>query len=259
MTILLFGGLYFGLRFAFGLFTPFNFWTAGQDIKNGKIQIVEIGEMPLNFKQKQKLANSHGFDFYLYGCNVTTDIINGTEYYNRKMVGHLESKFGAGYWTKFKNQLDSIDNAETELIEQPTKRLSFKNVSEIVADSSYTTWVNLQNGSASLALHFQYKDTLAVSYSPECWLMYPYKLDGNKIVVNWDNNIDTKYNFDIVKAIKNTDKKYLRQPFMILELENDTTFRATYPIKELIRKINSSSKERIFFPDKYQIAQDGFL
>lgn len=259
MTILFFGGLYFGLRFAFGLFTPFNFWTAGQDIKNGKIQIVEIGEMPLNFKQKQKLANSYGFNFYLFGCNVKTDIINGTEYYNKKMVGHLESKFGAGYWTKFKNQLDSIDNAETELIELPTKRLSFKNVSDIVADSSYSTWVNFQDSSASLALHFQYKDTLAVSYSPECWLMYPYKLDGNKIVVYWDNNIDTKYNFDIVKAINNIDKKYLRQPFMILELENDTTFRATYPIKELIRKINSSSKERIFFPDKYQIAQDGFL
>lgn len=111
MTILLLDGLYFGLRFAFGLFTPFNFWTAEQDIKNGKIQIAEIGEMPLNFKQKQHLANSYGFDFYLFGCNVTTDIINGTEYYNKKMVDHLESKYGIGWWTKFQAQLDSIDNA----------------------------------------------------------------------------------------------------------------------------------------------------
>ncbi|SMO78036.1 hypothetical protein SAMN06265350_11059 [Solitalea koreensis] len=236
MTILLFGGLYIGLRFAFGLFTPYNFWSAGQDIKNGKIQIVEIGEMPLNFEQKQKLANSYGFNFYLFGCNVTTDIINGTEYYNEEMVDHLESKFGAGWWIKFRNQIDSIDKAETEQTETPTKRLSFKNISEIVADNSYSTWVKLQDSSASLALHFQYKDTLAVSYSPECWLMFPYKLDENKIVVYWDNNIDTKYNFDIVKAIKHTDKKFLGQPFMILELENDTTFKATYPMKELIRK-----------------------
>lgn len=116
MTILLFGGLYFGLRFAFGLFTPFNFWTAGQDIKSGKIQIAEIGEMPLNFEEKQKLANSYGFDFYVYGCNVTTDILNGTEYYNKKMVDHLESKYGVGWWTKFQTQLDSIDKAKsTEL------------------------------------------------------------------------------------------------------------------------------------------------
>jgi len=111
LTIVLLGGLYFGLRFAFGLFTPFNFWTAGQDIKNGKIQIAEIGEMPLNFDQKQKLANSYGFDFYLFGCNVTTDVINGTEYYNKAMVDHLESKYGIGWWTKFQSQLDSIDKS----------------------------------------------------------------------------------------------------------------------------------------------------
>jgi hypothetical protein len=116
LTILLLGAIYFGLRFAFGLFTPFNFWTAGQDIKNGKIQIAEIGEIPLNFEQKQKLANSYGFDFYLFGCNVTTDIINGTEFYNKKMVDHLESKYGNGWWTKFQSQLDSIDNRKTPQI-----------------------------------------------------------------------------------------------------------------------------------------------
>ncbi len=111
MKIALLGGLYFGLRFAFGLFTPFNFWTAGQDIKNGKIQITEICEMPLNFEQKQNLAKSYGFEFYLFGCNVTTDIINGTEYYNKKMVDHLERKYGAGWWTRFQSQLDSIDKS----------------------------------------------------------------------------------------------------------------------------------------------------
>lgn len=115
MTILLLSGLYFGLRFTFGLFTPFNSWAAGQDIKKGKIQIVEIGEMPLNFEQKQKLANSFDFSFYLYGCNVSTDIINGTECYNKKMVDELENKFGAGWWTKFQNQLDSIDNVVTNI------------------------------------------------------------------------------------------------------------------------------------------------
>ena len=113
MTILLIGGLYFGLCFTFGFFTPFNFWTAKQDIRNGKVQILKIGEIPLNFEQKQKLANSYGFDFYLFGCNVTTDIINGTKYYNNAMVGHLESKYCIGWWTEFQIQLDSIDNAKS--------------------------------------------------------------------------------------------------------------------------------------------------
>lgn len=75
--------------------------------------------------------------------------------------------------------------SEDEIGEQDTvtRRLSFRNVSEIVADSSSSCWVQLQDNNASLALHFQHKDTLAVSYSSECWLMYPYKLAGNKIVV----------------------------------------------------------------------------
>lgn len=205
---------------------------------------------------RQRLAKQYGFEYNYVGCNATTELLNGSKYYNDVVEKYLSDKFGKDFWTKFNTQLDSIDKLETE---QPTKRLSFKNVSEIVADSSYSTWVNLQGSSTSLALHFQYKGTLAVSYSPECWLMYPYKLDGSKIVVYWDDNIGTKYDFDIVKAINKTDKKYLGQPFMILELENDTTFRATYPTKELIRKISSSSKMRIFFPDKYDISQDGFL
>ena len=114
MTVLLIGGLYLGLRFTFGFFTPFNFLTAEQDIKSGKIQIVEIGEMPLNFEQKQKLANFYGFDFYLFGCIVTTDIINGTEYYNKAMVDHVKNKYGVGWLTNFQTQLDSIDNANNK-------------------------------------------------------------------------------------------------------------------------------------------------
>jgi hypothetical protein len=113
----LLGGLCYGLNSTFGLFTLFNFWTARQDIKNGKIQIVEIGEMPLNFGQKQRLANSYGFDFYLIGCEVTSDIIHGTKYFNNVMVDHLKNKYGAGWWTKFQTQLDSIDKAKsTEFI-----------------------------------------------------------------------------------------------------------------------------------------------
>lgn len=163
--------------------------------------------------------------------------------------------------TKTDSTLTASLAGETVTCGQNTdpKRPSFKNVSEIVADSSYSYWVQLQDSSASLALHFQYKDTLAVSYSSECWLMFPYKLDRDKIVVYWDNIIDTKYDFDIVKAIRKTDRKYIGKPFMVLQLENDTTITATYPMKELVKKINSSSKERTFFPDKFVSAQDGFF
>jgi hypothetical protein len=257
LTVLLLAGIYLGLRFAFGFFTPFNCWTAQQDIKNGKIKIAEVGEMPLNFEQKQKLANAYGFDFYLFGCNVTKDVINGTKYYNEVMIDHLEEKHGKGWWTTFQSKLDSIDDAADDLQNPVARRLSFRNIEEVTADTSVGVWVKKQDSSFSLALHFQDKDTLSVSYSPECWLMFPYQLDGNKIVVYWDNNIDTKYDFDLVRAVSKTDKQYIGKPFMVLALENDTTLSATYPLQELVRKINRASKVRTFFPDRFQVVQEG--
>lgn len=151
-------------------------------------------------------------------------------------------------------------NAKTLQIDKEKasrERPGFNNVSEVVQDKKSNAWVELKDGSASLALHFNlsYKDTLSVSYSPECWLMYPFKTEKDKITIYWDNFIDTKYDFDIVKAIHKIDKKYIGKPFMILELVNDTTLKATYPIPELIRKINSSSKERTFFPEKFIVSQ----
>ncbi|MFT3903817.1 MAG: hypothetical protein QM727_11635 [Niabella sp.] len=110
LTVLLLVGLYFVLRFAFGFFTPFNFWTACQDIKSGKVQFVEIGELLPHTEQKRHLANAYGFDLYFFGCVVSTDIMNGVKYYNQTMVDHLEKKFGNGWQAKFQMQLDSIDS-----------------------------------------------------------------------------------------------------------------------------------------------------
>ena len=155
----------------------------------------------------------------------------------------------------------NADTLPTDKERTPSERLSFNNVAEVVQDQKSNAWVELKDSSASLALHFNlsYKDTLSVSYSPECWLMYPFKTENDKIIIYWDNFIDSKYDFDIVKAINKIDKKYLGKPFMILELVNDTTLKATYPIPELIRKINSSRKERTFFPDKFIVSQEFYL
>lgn len=136
------------------------------------------------------------------------------------------------------------------------KRISFTHITEITADSSASVWVKKQDSSFSLALHFRYKDTLVISYSLECYLMYPYKLDADKIIVYWDNNIDTKYDFDIVKAVNSVPAKNTGKPFMVLELINDSTLKAIYPDKELIRKINKVNKKRRFFPDTFTIVQE---
>lgn len=155
----------------------------------------------------------------------------------------------------------NADTLPTNKEKTHSERLGFNNVREVVQDRKSNAWVELKDSSASLALHFNlsYNDTLTVSYSPECCLMYPFKTEKDKIIIYWDNFIDSKYDFDIVKAINKIDKKYLGKPFMILELVNDTTLKATYPIPELIRKINSSSKERTFFPEKFIVSQEFYL
>ena len=132
----------------------------------------------------------------------------------------------------------------------------FKNISEITQEYSYSVWFDWKEGydsSLSLIFGIGRNDTLSVYYSNECWLYYPYKLVNDKIIVYWDTIIDTKYQFDIVKAIDKIDKKLIGKPFMILELEDSTTLKATYPMKDLIEKINlSSENERIFFPDRFR-------
>lgn len=152
--------------------------------------------------------------------------------------------------------LDLSGPGETSSNNEPVpaaKRLSYHAIKEVVTNEYNCSWMKVDGDNESLELHFMYKDTLVATYSMECGLFFPYKYDDHKIVVYWDQHIDTKYNFEMVKAIQRTDKKLIGKPFMILELENDTTLKATYLLKDLIKTINSSSKERTFFPDTYRL------
>ncbi len=112
LTILLFGGLYFGLRLGFGFFTPYNSLTARQDITNGQVQIIAIG-LPYMPQARQRLAKQYGFEYNYVGCNATTELLNGSKYYNNVVEKYLTDKFGKDFWTKFNTQLDSIDNANS--------------------------------------------------------------------------------------------------------------------------------------------------
>uniref|UniRef100_UPI00404A7F1D hypothetical protein n=1 Tax=Flavobacterium sp. TaxID=239 RepID=UPI00404A7F1D len=152
---------------------------------------------------------------------------------------------------------DTLNSNATMIDEQISKneRFSIKNLSDIISNRS--VWAEKKDGRFSLAFYFQDKDTISVLYSFECWLMFPYKIDDDKITIFWDINTDSKYdNFDVLVAMNKIEKKYIGQPFMFLEMENDTTLRATYLIKEMISEINKSSKERTLFPEKLNVLND---
>lgn len=161
---------------------------------------------------------------------------------------------------------DQLMQAETDTSVTYNKkttndRVSFKHVQAVVQNEGHNAWVNSKDSSASLALHFNllYKDTVCVSYSPECWLMYPYEIRSGMIIVYWDDFIDSKYDFDIVKAVNGVNKKYRGQPFMILGLLNDTTLKASYPIPALIEQLNGASNKRTFFPETFIVKQEFYM
>ncbi len=131
----------------------------------------------------------------------------------------------------------------------------YKNIYEVVKEEKGT---NAWAYQSSLSLHFNLQDTVTLSacYTSECWILFPFKIVDNKVVAYWDNQIDSKYNFEIVKALAQVDKKYVGKPFIILNLENDTTLKATYLYPKLIKQINGSSEKRLFFPERFMVEHD---
>ena len=119
MTIILLAGVYFGLRLGFGFFTPYNSFTARQDIKNGQVQIIAVG-LPFMPQVRQRLAKKYGFKYNYVGCNATTELLNGSKYYNNVVEEYLTDKFGKEFWTNFNTQLDGIEiaNSNEQIIDK---------------------------------------------------------------------------------------------------------------------------------------------
>jgi hypothetical protein len=126
LIIVLVGLFYFGLRLLFGIFTPYNFWTAKQDIANNKVQIIAVG-LPYYPQVEQRIAKSYGFNFKYVGCNATTELLNGTKYYNRQVENYLTKKYGDNFWKTFKLQVDS------NIVSQIKTDSTLDQVSKVVA------------------------------------------------------------------------------------------------------------------------------
>ncbi|QHT69647.1 hypothetical protein GXP67_24855 [Rhodocytophaga rosea] len=107
LGVLLFAGLYVWLRVSFGLFTPYNSWTARQDLKKGKVQYIAIG-LPVMPQVRNQVAQQYEFEYNYVGCVVTTELLNGSEYYNQEVKAYLEKKYGEGMWENIKRKCDSL-------------------------------------------------------------------------------------------------------------------------------------------------------
>lgn len=158
---------------------------------------------------------------------------------------------------KIEEQIKINDSLLLELEAQLPSRsknlLQFENVSEVVNDKHSTTWVKIENDSPSIWLHFNLyePDTLQIEFTPECWASFPIITSHDKILVYWDNNIDTKYAFNIIKAMDKIDDSYIGKPFIIFSLTNDSTLSTRYVYPQIIEELNKSEKDRILFPKEF--------
>ncbi len=107
LTLIIFGLIGVFGYYKYGLFTPFSSLQAKRDIKNGLIQVMVYGELGLNEKLENSVAEKYGFRFKrATDCNVNQIMINGIESYNRVVKKHLTKTHGENWETKFNEQLD---------------------------------------------------------------------------------------------------------------------------------------------------------
>ncbi len=96
----------------YGLEENFNYFTAVEDIKNGKVQIIVVGlilpDPTINWERKleiEKLVQKKfGYESVNFGCT----IFNGVHFYNSEMEKHLEKTNGKNWKEREKAMLDSL-------------------------------------------------------------------------------------------------------------------------------------------------------
>ena len=98
----------------YGLDEEYNYFTAGRDIKNSKVQILKTGfilpEPNINREKKQdaekRAENQFGYKSVYLGCTVT----HGIDIYNSVMEDYLEKVNGKDWRTKERATIDSLMN-----------------------------------------------------------------------------------------------------------------------------------------------------
>lgn len=97
-------------------------------------------------------------------------------------------------------------------------------------------------------LHFDNVDTLWIEFNGQCEYNFPYKLQNRKIVVYWDDLEDCTHAVDIKKSFALKSRPTAGEPFMTLELTDDTTLHANYLFKEWADSVNKQYSGYEYFP-----------
>jgi len=129
----------------------------------------------------------------------------------------------------------------------------FKDLQGVIRNPCH--WMT--SGESILHFNLYRTDELWFEFYPECWAAFPITVTDERIGVLWPpHSVDTKYDFDIVKAIRAISKKSSTGSFIELTLLNDSTLAATYPNKELMTSLAKFGCGDSTFPDAYHVNKE---
>ncbi len=105
----IFVGLLVVSHFLFGLFTPYNVFTATYDILTNQPRYVQYEETTLTDKEASVLAPKYGFKYEMAKSSmVSTPILNGINNYGFFVNAYLDRKLGKTWKVKFEEAVDSL-------------------------------------------------------------------------------------------------------------------------------------------------------
>ena len=104
IIVLIIGSTLFIGHYYYGLFTPYNYFTAKQDIDNGEIKIMMYGELRLNEELEAEIAKKYGFKYGGIGCAVTQPLIHGIQEYNQVVDSYLDKANEKNWRDKFQKE-----------------------------------------------------------------------------------------------------------------------------------------------------------
>jgi len=91
-----------------GCFTPYNYFTAKRNIRNGKIQLVSSGLTLPELIQEAEIGKKYGFSRSNAGCIVTTELSQGIAIYNNLVENYLNKRNGHDWRLRYKREIDSV-------------------------------------------------------------------------------------------------------------------------------------------------------
>jgi hypothetical protein len=97
--------------YEFGLTDQYNYFTAQQDIKNGKVQIISIGLPMLTGYEEEEAAIERDFGYKsIWRCIYSS---RGYYWYNNAMYKYLDKKNGHDWQDRLRQKLNSLRNTRS--------------------------------------------------------------------------------------------------------------------------------------------------